>query len=329
VAAVILLLVFAPGAQAVVGGKETDRAWPWMTQLEYNRGELESAGALQQCGASLIAPRWVVTAAHCLEQGFLMRPELLAVVVGRHGKAAVTTGERIQVAAIHRHPLWDESKLDGYDLALLELARPAKTPPIRIAGRGEEALWANGVSGVVLGWGNTQYPGLVPAVNLKEATLRITDPCSFGVPYDAATSLCTLGPPDAGVCGGDSGGPFVVAAGGEWRLVGVLSWAVFDEAPCEMGRYAGFDKLASPELREWIEARVPEAYAPDVVPPAAPTALAAAAPAAAPAPAPAAPLKVIRRGTSKAYARCLKKAGKSKRRQRACRRAEAARQSRA
>ncbi len=322
--ALALLAVSTTPAAAIVGGKETDKAWPWIVALEYGRAEVET-GPLQQCGAALVGARWVLTAAHCLE-GTVSDPRLLAVSIGRHDKDDPLTGERIQVKAIHPHELYDPSRLDGYDLALLELAAPAESPPIRIAGRGEEAAWAMGAAATALGWGYNGFPVTTYQDKLKEATFTISPGCTTAIEgFDAETSLCTLAPADASICFGDSGGPLVVPVGAEWRLVGVLAFGA-SSPPCEPGHYAGYDKIAASPLREWIAARVPEAFAPDVVPPPpAPPAEPAAASGAEPSPsqpaAPAAP--AAERKSPRALKRCLKQAGKSKRKQRACRKAGA------
>jgi len=60
-------------ASRVINGNNAKRhAWPWQISLR--------VGGLHFCGGSIINPRWVVTAAHCVERN--PSPRGYTVVVG-------------------------------------------------------------------------------------------------------------------------------------------------------------------------------------------------------------------------------------------------------
>ena len=48
-----------PGARIVGGTNAPKGAWPWQAQIRTSSG-------FPFCGGTLVAPKWVVTAAHCV-----------------------------------------------------------------------------------------------------------------------------------------------------------------------------------------------------------------------------------------------------------------------
>lgn len=274
----------APASDSIVGGQETTVPWPWMVYLDQGRQEIE-LGDNQYCGGSLIAPTWVLTAAHCVNDPNL-DPLLTTVVVGRRAMSESTSGERIQAMRILVNPHYGDR---GDDVALVELERaPADPQPVKLAGPAESGLWAPGAMATILGWGATQEDGSASDV-LLEARVPVVADDSCGRAYadpswgfDADIMVCA-GYPEGGTdtCQGDSGGPLAVqAADGSWRQVGVTS---FGEG-CARGGYPGvYAEVGGPLLRDWIAGYVPSAVG---TPPATP---APPAPAAATSPPPAAP----------------------------------------
>lgn len=316
--ALVLLLAFPASAVAIVRGQPAEGDWPFVGYLEYGRAEVENEEGAT-CTLSLVTPRHALTAAHCIEQdleatGVDVPAALLTVVLGRRDKRDAGEGERIAVAAVTQHEGYDPAA-NVNDLALLELERPATAAPVRIAGPGEEGLWAPGTAALALGWGFEYFDQPLPPDVLNQGTLYVRDGTACPREgYEPRTDLCTHGG-EAGttVCFGDSGGPLLVPAPGGVRLVGVLSWMDFDGDPCEPGSWSFYMRIGEGPLREWLAQHVPEAIAPPVAVPA------PAPPAAAAQPAP--PAAASRPRPSRRAA-CLRKARRSKgaRRARAIRR---------
>lgn len=291
---VAALVAPASAPAIIVGGDETQKTWPFMGYIETAREELE-LGDNQFCGASLIAPTWALTAAHCVTVDPLVDPLATTFVIGRHSKSDTSSGERIQIKRMLRHESYDTPP-SANDVMLLELDRaPAAAQPVKIAGAAEEALWAPGASATILGWGAVTEGGS-GSDTLKEARVPlVSDPdCEKAYPgqIDQATMVCA-GYPAGGTdtCQGDSGGPMVVpAADGSWRLAGATSWGDGCARPEKFGVYT---RVAGAKLRAWVAAVVPEAIS--VAPAPAPAATSASsgagsgAPASQPAPAQSAP----------------------------------------
>ncbi|MFF6004340.1 S1 family peptidase [Prauserella flavalba] len=222
-AAVVLLCSWPAPASAVqpllVGGVDADQNYPFMTALELPSGE-------HLCGASLVKPAWLVTAAHCVQgrtvDGFTAR-------VG--SKDRTQGGEAAKPAEIVVHPDYDPAGSGG-DIALVRLTAPVKAAPVEL---GTQA--AAGTATRLLGWGQTcpeQNCGPSPAV-LKQLDTRIVDGkgCTG---FDASVELCTGNPGGTkGACYGDSGGPQLVRVEERWQLVGVSSRPGNDDAKCATG----------------------------------------------------------------------------------------------
>lgn len=252
---VAVLLAAAPALAArgaggeieIVGGDEVDPPgkYPFIAALVYSY--IGNAHLGHFCGGSLISDEWVLTAGHCVTRGngSVISAASIDVVVGRHD-LKTADGERVGVAAIHRHPGYHDGTLEN-DVALLQLDQAVTTgEAIELAGEGDAAAFAPGVESTVIGWGLTygEPPGTpVDPSSLREVSVPIVDDADCTTAYGSDLYLpemiCageTLGGEDA--CSGDSGGPLFVLHGGGYLHVGVVSWGNDCALPGYPGVYA-------------------------------------------------------------------------------------------
>lgn len=243
------------GTRIVGGSGAAPGAWPWQAAVIDARYD-DYQG--QFCGGSLVAPRWVLTAAHCVVfQGTPTSPSALRIMLGRT-RLSATGGEDLAVSRIIVHPSYDAAA-SNYDVALIELSVPSSQTPVRLAASGQSDLWSGGQPAVVTGWGTTSPRGDSYPDDLLQATVPIRSDAEcgqmLGSPFQAATMMCA-GYAEGGrdSCYGDSGGPLVVEdREGGWRQAGVVSWGYQCAAPNSPGAYA---RVGSDPLRGWIEAGV-------------------------------------------------------------------------
>jgi trypsin len=236
------LLILPATAAAIIHGQDssTDR-YPWMAQVDVDGG---------LCGGSLVAPDWVLTAAHCTYGGSNeteLAPGKLEVVLRRTKRSKRAAGEHFRVTSIVRHPSYDPNQLSD-DVALLHLDHDASATPARLARHVDRSRWHVGSEVAGLGWGMTRpaSPNIKLAADVlqrgrlvvgSDATCKqMIDRSHYwrewfqgGKPlYDPATMMCAgQARGGADTCFGDSGGPVFLDDPTGPLLLGVVSWGEY------------------------------------------------------------------------------------------------------
>ncbi|MGH0180398.1 UNVERIFIED_CONTAM: hypothetical protein FKN15_012830 [Acipenser sinensis] len=224
--------------------------WPWQVSLHYNN--------YPTCGGTIVAPNFVITAAHCFPSAEYKNAGSWKVYAGLVSQYPLPSP--LYVSKIIVHERYSKTNND-FDIAVMRLkspvsfsstVQPACLPTF-------DQVFATGTACWTTGFGTLQSGADSGSPNLMEVSVKIIDQSTCNGPnvYSGVLTpnMMCAGDLRGGVdsCQGDSGGPLVCKVGERWYLAGVTSWGIGCGARNKPGVYTRVTQQLT-----WVYSRMEE-----------------------------------------------------------------------
>jgi V8-like Glu-specific endopeptidase len=216
------------GSTSIVNGAECPATNSSVVLLNMK----DASGAQNgSCTGTVIAPRAILTAAHCL-------PSATASI-----NVFLGTGPQQATATFAAHPNYRESNSTAYDVGVVLMPADIGRAAVPLLVSRDARV---GETAILIGWGK-DATGVTSTLRAGSATITAVTALTLQTTYTTSASS---------VCQGDSGGPILLQEGGAWAVAGVIS--ANSTLACSYGDNF-YANLRQAEIQSFVLDRVPDA----------------------------------------------------------------------